>query len=50
MRRNSMKSATDSSLHARDGDFAVAHVPSGVLENLPHAQWPRNGRVTMFGV
>ena len=30
------------------GDFAMAHVPSGVLENPPHVQWPRNGSVTIF--
>jgi hypothetical protein len=37
-------------LFTRDGDFAMAHIPSGVLENPPHVQWPRNGSVTMFGV
>ena len=35
-------------LFTRDGDFAMAHVPSGVLENPPHVQWPRNGTVTTF--
>jgi len=29
----------------RDDDFAMAHVSSGVLEDLPHAQWPQNRRV-----
>jgi len=44
MRRNSMKSPL-LLLFTRDGDFAMAHVPSGVLENPPHVQWPRNRRV-----
>ncbi len=35
-------------LFTRDGDFAMAHIPSGVLENPPHVQWPRNGSVTIF--
>jgi len=49
MRKNSMKSPLIL-FFTRDGDFAMAHVPSGVLEDLPHAQWPRNRRVTMFRV
>jgi len=44
MRKNSMKSPLIL-FFTRDGDFAMAHVPSGVLEDLPHAQWPRNRRV-----
>jgi hypothetical protein len=47
MRKNSMKSPLIL-FFTRDGDFAMAHVPSGVLEDLPHAQWLRNRRVTMF--
>jgi hypothetical protein len=47
MRKNSMKSPLIL-FFTRDGDFAMAHVPSGVLEDLPHAQWPRNGSVTIF--
>jgi hypothetical protein len=47
MRKNSMKSPLI--LHfLATGDFAMAHVPSGVLENPPHVQWPRNGSVTIF--
>jgi len=47
MRKNSMK-APLILFFTRDGDFAMAHVPSGVLQDLPHAQWPRNRRVRMF--
>ena len=46
-KKNSMKSPLIL-FFTRDGDFAMAHVPSGVLEDLPHAQWPRNGSVTIF--
>ena len=48
-KKNSMKSPLIL-FFTRDGDFAGAHVPSGVLEDLPNVQWPRNRRVTMFRV